>query len=98
MEPDARDACPASDLVLGHKCGGSDGLSGITANPLVGRVADRLTRLGGEVMLTEVPAMFGAEQLVLNRAVDEAVFRDFVGMVNDFEASLRRPGRPNQET
>jgi len=97
MEPDARDACPASDLVLGHKCGGSDGLSGITANPLVGRVADRLTRLGGEVMLTEVPEMFGAEQLLMNRAVDEAVFREIVAMVNDFKAYFRRHGQPIHE-
>ena len=63
MTCDAREQCPASDLVLGHKCGGSDGLSGITANPVVGRVADRLTALGGRVILTEVPEMFGAEHL-----------------------------------
>jgi altronate hydrolase len=97
MEPDARAACPASDLVLGHKCGGSDGMSGITANPLVGRVADRLTRLGGAVMLTEVPEMFGAEQLLMNRAVDEAVFREIVAMVNDFKAYFRRHGQPIHE-
>src|SRR3989454_4244632 len=67
MACDAREPCPASDLLLGHKCGGSDGFSGITANPLVGRVADRLTRLGGGVILTEVPEMFGAEQLLMKR-------------------------------
>jgi len=97
MEPDARTACPASDLVLGHKCGGSDGMSGITANPLIGRVADRLTRLGGAVLLTEVPEMFGAEQLLMNRAVDEAVFREIVAMVNDFKAYFRRHGQPIHE-
>ena len=97
MEPDARVACPASDLVLGHKCGGSDGLSGITANPLVGRVADRLTRLGGAVILTEVPEMFGAEPLLMNRAVDEAIFREIVAMVNDFKAYFLRHGQPIHE-
>jgi altronate hydrolase len=97
MEPDAREACPASDLVLGHKCGGSDGFSGITANPLVGRVADRLTALGGGVILTEVPEMFGAEQLLMNRAVDETVFSDIVAMVNDFKAYFLRHGHPVHE-
>src|SRR5205823_9971028 len=63
VERDKRVACPASDLVLGHKCGGSDGLSGITANPLVGRIADRLTALGGRRTLTEVRAVLGAERL-----------------------------------
>jgi altronate hydrolase len=97
MEPDAREACPASDLVLGHKCGGSDGLSGITANPLVGRIADRLTALGGGVILTEVPEMFGAEQLLMNRAVDAAVFSGLVAMVNDFKAYFLRHGHPVHE-
>src|SRR5205823_8010325 len=80
VERDKRVACPASDLVLGHKCGGSDGLSGITANPLVGRIADRLTALGGRVILTEVPEMFGAERLLLNRAAGEAGFQGIVGV------------------
>ena len=97
MEPDARAACPASDLVLGHKCGGSDGFSGITANPLLGRVADRLSALGGGVILTEVPEMFGAEQLLMNRAVDEAVFSDIVVLVNDFKAYFVRHGQPIHE-
>ena len=97
MEGDARVECPASDLVLGHKCGGSDGLSGITANPLVGRVADRLTGLGGGVILTEVPEMFGAEQLLMNRAADETVFRDIVAMINDFKAYFLRHGQPVHE-
>ena len=97
MEPDARAACPASDLVLGHKCGGSDGFSGITANPLLGRVADRLTALGGGVILTEVPEMFGAEQLLMDHAVDAAVFSDIVAMVNDFKAYFLRHGQPIHE-
>ena len=97
IEGDARVECPASDLVLGHKCGGSDGLSGITANPLVGRIADRLTALGGGVILTEVPEMFGAEQLLMCRAVDEAVFRDIVALVNDFKEYFVRHGQPIYE-
>jgi len=97
MERDARVECPASDLVLGHKCGGSDGLSGITANPLVGRIADRLTALGGGVILTEVPEIFGAEQLLMRRAVDEAVFRDIVALVNDFKEYFLRHGQPIYE-
>ncbi len=97
MEPDSRAPCPASDLVLGHKCGGSDGLSGITANPLVGRMADRLTALGGGVILTEVPEMFGAEQLLMNRAANEAVFSDIVTLVNDFKAYFLRHGQPVHE-
>jgi len=97
MEHDARVECPASDLVLGHKCGGSDGLSGITANPLVGRIADRLTALGGGVILTEVPEIFGAEQLLMRRAVDEAVFQDIVALVNDFKEYFLRHGQPIYE-
>src|SRR5207244_10738466 len=97
MTCDAREQCPASDLVLGHKCGGSDGLSGITANPLVGRVADRLTALGGRVILTEVPEMFGAERLLMNRAAGEAVFQDVVALVNDFKTYLLRHKRPIYE-
>jgi len=97
MESDAREPCPASDLVLGHKCGGSDGFSGITANPLLGRVADRLSALGGGVILTEVPEMFGAEQLLMKRAVDQAVFSDIVALVNDFKAYFLRHGQPVHE-
>ena len=93
MACDARQSCPAADLVLGHKCGGSDGLSGITANPVVGRVADRLTALGGRVILTEVPEMFGAEHLLMDRATGEGVFRDVVALVDDFKAYFRRHGQ-----
>jgi altronate hydrolase len=82
---DRRVTCPVSELVLGHKCGGSDGFSGISANPVVGRIADKLTSLGGRVLLTEVPEMFGAEQVLMNRAADEAVFDDVVKLVNDFK-------------
>ena len=97
MQGDAREECPASELVLGHKCGGSDGFSGITANPLVGRIADRLTAMGGGVILTEVPEMFGAEQVLMNRAADEGVFHDVVEMVNDFKEYFLRHGQPVYE-
>jgi altronate hydrolase len=97
MAGDRRQECSAADLVLGHKCGGSDGLSGITANPLVGRIADRLTGLGGGVILTEVPEMFGAEHLLMNRAADATVFRDIAAMVNDFKVYLRGHGQPIYE-
>ncbi|HEX9484969.1 MAG TPA: altronate dehydratase family protein [Gemmatimonadaceae bacterium] len=82
---DERVECPASDLVLGHKCGGSDGFSGISANAVVGRIADRLTALGGCVLLSEVPEMFGAEEALLNRAADDGVFRDAAAMIDDFK-------------
>ncbi|MFL5383878.1 MAG: UxaA family hydrolase, partial [Longimicrobiaceae bacterium] len=97
MEGDRRTAVPASELILGHKCGGSDGFSGITANPLLGRVADRLTSMGGGVILTEVPEMFGAEQVLMARAADESVFRDVVAMVNDFKDYFLRHGQPVYE-
>ncbi|HEX6373416.1 MAG TPA: altronate dehydratase family protein [Longimicrobium sp.] len=97
MEGDARTDCPASELIVGHKCGGSDGFSGITANPLVGRIADRLTAMGAGVILTEVPEMFGAEQVLMNRAADQGVFGDVVAMVNDFKEYFLRHGQPVYE-
>jgi altronate hydrolase len=97
MEHDRRVETPASALILGNKCGGSDGFSGISANPLVGRVADRLTALGGGVLLTEVPEMFGAEQLLMDRAADRAVYDRVVAMVNDFKQYFLRHGQPVYE-
>jgi altronate hydrolase len=97
MAGDHRTEVPASSLVLGHKCGGSDGFSGLTANPLVGRVADRLTAVGGSVLLTEVPEMFGAEQVLMNRAADEQVFDAIGAMVNDFKAYFTSHGQPIYE-
>ena len=85
MAGDRREPCPVTDLVLGHKCGGSDGFSGITANPLLGRLADRLTAMGGRVLLSEVPEMFGAEQVLMDRATSARVFEEEVAMVNDFK-------------
>ena len=80
-----RQPLPAEMLVVGMKCGGSDGLSGITANPTVGRFSDRLIALGGTTILTEVPEMFGAENILFSRCADEQVFEKAVSMVNDFK-------------
>jgi altronate hydrolase len=80
-----RETLPASELVVGMKCGGSDGLSGITANPTVGRFSDRLVALGGSTVLTEVPEMFGAEQILFSRCESRAVFDKAVDMVNRFK-------------
>lgn len=89
-----RTPCPLSDLVVGLKCGGSDGFSGITANPLVGLFSDRLVAAGGSTVLTEVPEMFGAETILMNRAADEATFAGIVALINNFKryfAAHRQP-------
>jgi altronate hydrolase len=80
-------------LCLGFKCGGSDAFSGITANPLAGRVADRIVAAGGSALLTEVPEMFGAETLLLDRSVSREVFDDTAGMLNRMKAYYRRHGQ-----
>lgn len=76
---------PVSRLIVGLKCGGSDGYSGITANPLVGRVADRLISLGGSCVLTEVPEMFGAEHLLMARCRTREIFDKTVALINNFK-------------
>lgn len=85
MAQDQRSSCPVSELVVGMKCGGSDGLSGLTANALVGRIADLVAAAQGKVVLTETPEMFGAEQVFMARAQNEQVFNDLVRLVNDFK-------------
>ena len=80
-----RQPLPASKLTLGFKCGGSDAFSGITANPLCGRVNDLLTALGGSTILTEVPEMFGAEKMLMARASDKEVFEKTVNLINSFK-------------
>ena len=80
-----REEISASELVIGMKCGGSDGLSGITANPTVGRFSDMLISMGGSTVLTEVPEMFGAEGFLMDRCVDEEVFHKAVNMINGFK-------------
>ena len=96
-EADKREPCPLSDLVLGLKCGGSDGFSGITANPLVGMAADRLAEAGGTPVLTEIPEIFGAERLLMQRAADRQVFEDVVSVVNDFKQYFIDHGQPIYE-
>ena len=87
-----REEIPASQLIIGMKCGGSDGLSGITANPVVGRFSDLLVAQGGTTVLTEVPEMFGAEGFLMNRCVDETVFAKAVNMINGFKDYFLRHG------
>lgn len=92
-----RTPCPLSSLTIGLKCGGSDAFSGITANPLAGRFADELVRYGGTAVLTEVPEMFGAETILMNRAVSRDVFLRIVSMIRDFKAYFLRHGQPVYE-
>ena len=80
-----REAVKTEELVVGMKCGGSDGLSGITANPTVGRFSDLLVAQGGSTVLTEVPEMFGAEGFLMDRCVNEEVFHKAVNMINGFK-------------
>jgi altronate hydrolase len=96
-ERDQREPCALSALTVGLKCGGSDGLSGITANPLVGHVADCVSAAGGTPILTEIPEVFGAEHLLMERAVNERVFRGIVGLVNDFKQYFISNGQPIYE-
>ena len=80
-----REPISVSELVIGMKCGGSDGLSGITANPAVGAFSDMLISKGGTTILTEVPEMFGAETLLMNRCENEELFEKTVKLINDFK-------------
>lgn len=80
-----REPVPVSKLKIGLKCGGSDGYSGITANPLVGRLSDKVIAHGGSCVLTEVPEMFGAEHLLMARAENEEIFNKSVRLINDFK-------------
>ncbi len=86
VSEDRRQTIPMSKLVVGMKCGGSDGLSGITANAVVGRFTNRIVSQGGTSILTEVPEMFGAESILFNRCVDEEVFKSAEKMVEDYKA------------
>lgn len=97
MRSDRRSSQPLSKLKVGLKCGGSDGLSGITANPLVGMFSDWLICHGGSTVLTEVPEMFGAETILMDRATDESVFHGIVSLVNDFKEYFRSYNQPVYE-
>lgn len=85
VKEDKRIPLPVSMLRIGLKCGGSDGFSGITANPLLGRLSDTLIAQGATTILTEVPEMFGAETLLMDRCCDEATFQKTVRLINEFK-------------
>ena len=88
-----REPVDIGKLVIGLKCGGSDGFSGITGNPLVGRMSDRLISYGGISLLSEVPEMFGAETILMNRCGTTALFDETVALINDFKAYYMRYGQ-----
>lgn len=91
---DKRVECPLSELRVGLKCGGSDGFSGITANPLVGEFSDFLVAQGGTSILTEVPEMFGAETILMNRCKTPQLFDETVKLINDFKEYFLSHGEP----
>ncbi len=94
MSKDRREDIPLSELRVGLKCGGSDGFSGITANPLLGVFSDYIVRQGGTTVLTEVPEMFGAETILMNRCRTRRLFDHTVKMVNDFKEYFLSHGEP----
>lgn len=94
---DVRTEVPASELIVGLKCGGSDGYSGITANPAVGVFSDLLIAQNGTTILTEVPEMFGAEQLLMERCETRELFDKTVSLINDFKHYFKRYDQPVYE-
>ncbi|NWN95909.1 MAG: UxaA family hydrolase, partial [Bacillus sp. (in: Bacteria)] len=94
---DKRIDLPLSELKIGLKCGGSDGFSGITGNPLLGRFSDFVISQGGSTVLTEVPEMFGAEKMLMARAKDEIVFNKIVKLINQFKDYFASYGQPIYE-
>ena len=94
---DKREPIPVSELKVGLKCGGSDGFSGITANPLLGRFSDWIVSQGGTTVLTEVPEMFGAETILMSRCQDEHTFDKTVHLINDFKAYFMKNDQPVYE-
>lgn len=91
---DERIDIPLSELRVGLKCGGSDGFSGITANPLLGVFSDYIVNKGGTTVLTEVPEMFGAETILMNRCADKKLFDETVSLVNNFKQYFLSHGEP----
>lgn len=94
---DTREDIPVSELKVGLKCGGSDGFSGITANPLLGRFSDWIVSQGGTTVLTEVPEMFGAETILMARCQDKSVFDKTVRLINDFKDYFIKNDQPVYE-
>ena len=88
-----REKVNAKELIIGMKCGGSDGLSGITANPTVGLFSDMLVSKGGTTILTEVPEMFGAETILMNRCANKELFEKTVHLINDFKEYFIKNGQ-----
>ena len=97
LQQDKRVPRPLSDLVVGLKCGGSDAFSGLTANPLIGRISTLLAHAGGTPILSEIPEIFGAERMLMARAVDPTVFSDTAQLVNDFKHYFTAAGQPVSE-
>ncbi|AAK78673.1 altronate hydrolase [Clostridium acetobutylicum] len=97
IQKDEREEVSISELKIGLKCGASDGFSGITANPLLGKLSDFLIAQGGTTILTEVPEMFGAETILMNRAKDEKVFAKTVNLINDFKKYFMSYNQPVYE-
>jgi altronate hydrolase len=97
VSKDVREDVPLSELKIGLKCGGSDGFSGITANPLLGVFSDFLIAQGGSTVLTEVPEMFGAETILMNRCVNRNMFDKTVFLINDFKDYFMRNNQPVYE-
>ncbi len=92
-----REPVDFSELCIGLKCGGSDGYSGLTANPLVGKITDKTVSLGGSAILTEVPEMFGAEQILMNKCKTREIFERYKKMIEDFKAYYIKQGFPVYE-
>lgn len=97
VSKDVREDVSISELKIGLKCGGSDGFSGITANPLLGVFSDFLIAQGGTTVLTEVPEMFGAETILMNRCIDKTMFEKTVFLINDFKDYFIRNNQPVYE-
>lgn len=97
VSQDKREPVSLSKLKVGLKCGGSDGLSGITANPLLGLFSDFLVAQGGTTVLTEVPEMFGAETILMNRCINEEMFEKTVFLINDFKNYFIKNNQPVYE-
>lgn len=97
VSKDRREDVPISELKIGLKCGGSDGFSGITGNPLLGVFSDFLIAQGGSTILTEVPEMFGAETILMNRCVNRNMFDRTVLLINDFKQYFEKNNQPIYE-
>ena len=92
-----REECPLSSLIIGVKCGGSDSLSGITANPLVGKLSDYITFNGGTVLMSEIPEIFGAEEEIISRIEEKEVYEKFINVINWFRSYYTKYNQPVYE-